>query len=83
MPGVFACGNVLHVHDLVDNVSEEAAIAGENAAKFALGTLQKAETVRVLPEGGARYVVPQRLVEGEGKAALYFRVGAGLPAPRA
>ena len=35
LPGVFACGNVLHVHDLVDNVSEEAAIAGENAAKFA------------------------------------------------
>lgn len=78
VPGIFACGNVLHVHDLVDNVSEEAAIAGENAAKFALGTLQKAETVRVLPEGGARYVVPQRLVKGEGKAALYFRVSAAF-----
>ena len=78
VPGIFACGNVLHVHDLVDNVSEEAAIAGENAAKYALGTLQKAETVRVLPEGGARYVVPQRLVKGEGKAALYFRVSAAF-----
>ena len=82
VPGIFACGNVLHVHDLVDNVSEEAAIAGENAAKFALGTLQKAETVRVLPEGGARYVVPQRLVKGEGKAALYFRVSAAFQPAR-
>ncbi len=82
VPGIFACGNVLHVHDLVDNVSEEAAIAGENAAKFALGTLQKAETVRVLPEGGTRYVVPQRLVRGEGKAALYFRVSAAFQPAR-
>ncbi len=82
VPGIFACGNVLHVHDLVDNVSEEAAIAGENAAKFALGTLQKAETVRVLPEGGTRYVVPQRLVRGEGKAALYFRVRAAYKPAR-
>ena len=82
VPGIFACGNVLHVHDLVDNVSEEAAIAGENAAKFALGSLQKAETVRVLPEGGARYVVPQRLVKGEGKAALYFRVSAAFQPAR-
>ena len=82
VPGIFACGNVLHVHDLVDNVSEEAAIAGENAAKFALGTLQKAETVRVLPEGGARYVVPQRLVKGDGKAALYFRVSAAFQPAR-
>ena len=73
--GIFACGNVLHVHDLVDNVSAEAAIAGENAAKYALGTLEKAETVAVKPQGGVRYVVPQRLVKGEGQVALYFRVG--------
>ena len=73
--GVFACGNVLHVHDLVDNVSAEAQIAGENAAKYALGTLEKADTVAVKPQGGVRYVVPQRLVKGEGQVALYFRVG--------
>lgn len=73
--GIFACGNVLHVHDLVDNVSAEAQIAGENAARYALGTLEKAETVAVKPEGGVRYVVPQRLVKGEGQIALYFRVG--------
>ena len=74
--GIFACGNVLHVHDLVDNVSAEAQIAGESAAKFAQGRLAKAETVNVVPCGAVRYVVPQRLVKGEGEAALYFRVGS-------
>lgn len=80
--GIFACGNVLHVHDLVDNVSREAAIAGENSAKYALGKLNKAETVRVMAQGGVRYVVPQRLVKGEGKAELYFRVGAAFKPAR-
>lgn len=80
--GIFACGNVLHVHDLVDNVSAEAQIAGENAAKYALGTLEKAETVAVKPEGGVRYVVPQRLVKGEGSIALYFRVGSAFKPAR-
>lgn len=80
--GIFACGNVLHVHDLVDNVSQEAAIAGENAAKYALGTLEKADTVRVVPEGGVRYVVPQRLVKGQGQVALYFRVGSAFKPAR-
>ncbi len=75
-PGIFACGNVLHVHDLVDNVSAEATIAGENAALYALGKLPKADTVSVKAEGGVRYVVPQRLVKGEGQVALYFRVGS-------
>ena len=40
MEGVFACGNVLHVHDLVDFVSEEAAIAGKNAVRYVKGQLQ-------------------------------------------
>lgn len=80
--GIFACGNVLHVHDLVDNVSAEAQIAGENAAKYALGTLEKAETVAVKSEGGVRYVVPQRLVKGEGSITLYFRVGSAFKPAR-
>ncbi len=42
-PGIFACGNVLHVHDLVDYVSEEAALAGESAAEFIKSTRKKAE----------------------------------------
>ena len=45
MPGVFACGNVLHVHDLVDYVSEEAAAAGKNAAKYIKRTAGSAGTV--------------------------------------
>ena len=80
--GIFACGNVLHVHDLVDNVSAEAQIAGESAAKYAQGRLAKAETVNVVPCGAVRYVVPQRLVKGEGEAALYFRVGSAVKPAR-
>lgn len=80
--GIFACGNVLHVHDLVDNVSAEAQIAGQSAAKYAQGRLDKAETVDVTPCGAVRYVVPQRLVKGEGEAALYFRVGSAVKPAR-
>lgn len=76
IPGVFACGNVLHVHDLVDNVSYEAEIAGTAAAAFALGGTAHKRARKVLAEGGVRYVVPQALSEGaKGKLDLYFRVG--------
>jgi len=76
VPGVFACGNVLHVHDLVDNVSREAEIAGTAAAEFALFGQVRAPKWKVLPEGGVRYVVPQVLSEAaKGKLDLYFRVG--------
>ncbi len=58
--GVYACGNVLHVHDLVDYVSAEAALAGENAAKYVLGDC-KAVGRRIALKGtsGVRYTVPQ------------------------
>jgi NADPH-dependent 2,4-dienoyl-CoA reductase/sulfur reductase-like enzyme len=63
VPGVFACGNVLHVHDLVDFVSEEAGYAGESAARYALGQSRKvkgsAVTVRV--GDGVGYTVPQSI----------------------
>ena len=76
VPGIFACGNVLHVHDLVDNVSREAEIAGQAAAEYALRNVACAPARKVLPEGGVRYVVPQMLSNGaEGKVDLYFRVG--------
>ncbi len=76
IPGLFACGNVLHVHDLVDNVSEEAQIAGRAAASHALGRAARGEQVAVETGHGVRYAVPQRVsVGGEGKLALYFRVG--------
>lgn len=77
IPGVFACGNVLHVHDLVDHVSEESGIAGRAAARYVLGQAQSGRGVAVKPGEGVRYVVPQCLSEqSEGeKVSLYFRVG--------
>ena len=74
IPGVFACGNVLHVHDLVDYVSEEAAIAGEAAVRFLRGeSTEKKISVRVKTDGKVRYTVPQFLTEAK-DTRLYFRV---------
>lgn len=81
LPGVFACGNVLHVHDLVDYVSEEAEQAGKNAARYILGQLPpEGEEIPVKPEGAARYTVPcsldpQRM---EDKTVVRFRVKENL-----
>ena len=62
VPGVFACGNVLHVHDLVDYVSEEAKLAGESAAHWAReGSAERGRVVPLRAEGGVRYTVPQRI----------------------
>lgn len=58
MEGIFACGNVLHVHDLVDYVSEEAGAAGKAAAAYIKGRRKKGEAVSVQAEGGVRYTVP-------------------------
>lgn len=59
IPGVFACGNVLHVHDLVDWVSEEAVQTGNSAAKFVKGLIDEAKKVSILTQDGIRYTVPQ------------------------
>lgn len=60
--GIFACGNVLHVHDLVDFVSKEAQIAGENAAAFVQGKKRETDnTIPIIPENGVRYTVPQKI----------------------
>ena len=57
--GIFACGNVLHVHDLVDYVSLEAAAAGKNAARYIRGGRSAAGgTIAIRPENGVRYTVP-------------------------
>ena len=60
IPGIFACGNTLHVHDLVDYVSKESALAGKAAAQYVLGeqTSDSAQTVSVQTEGGVRYCIP-------------------------
>ncbi len=74
LDGVFSCGNVLHVHDLVDNVSQEALIAGSAAARYAKGELKSGECVNVAAKDGVRYALPQRINRGEGKVRLFFRV---------
>ena len=63
VPGIFACGNVLHVHDLVDFVSEEAARAGANAADFIRrgDTRSRDKAIAIKASGGVRYTVPQTL----------------------
>ena len=78
IPGIFACGNVLHVNDLVDNVSEESEQAGKAAAMFARGTLENGDnTVAVTAGNNVRMITPQKLVgNGDETATLYFRVGA-------
>ena len=85
-PGIFACGNVLHVHDLVDNVTLEAEVAGAAAAVYALQ--QKVEamagenrsaknksTIPLGPEENVGYTVPAKLTSPTKKAArILFRV---------
>ena len=61
IPGVFACGNVLHVHDLVDFVSQEAQRAGENAALYLQGARAGSRSVRLEGKNGVRYTVPQSI----------------------
>ncbi|MCH5353832.1 MAG: FAD-dependent oxidoreductase [Acutalibacter sp.] len=85
IPGVFACGNVLHVHDLVDYVSEEAEQAGKNCAAYvqrkAQGTEQTAEgKIPLLPQGAVRYTVPVTLNRDrmEDQLVVRFRVGQNL-----
>lgn len=76
LPGVFACGNVLHVHDLVDYVSEEAELAGRSAAEFVKDCgARTGEQTTLRAEGGIRYTVPQRIGKAEGEVRVYFRVG--------
>ena len=78
VPGVFACGNVLHVHDLVDFVSEEATRAGGAAAEYAKGALREnAKYAEIKAAGGARYTVPKRIdiSSMDEKVTLRFRVG--------
>ena len=78
MEGVFACGNVLHVHDLVDFVSEEAYMAGKNAVRYINGeTVKEENRIDLVPEDGVRYTVP-KYIRKENMAdslTVRFRVG--------
>ena len=72
--GVFACGNVLHVHDLVDFVSQEAVSAGRAAARFLAGEAPHGErTIRLRAAGGVRYTVPASVDPSRMEEALTVR----------
>lgn len=75
--GIFACGNVLHVHDLVDFVSQEAAQAGKHAVAYLQGAVAGETVVPLVAQGGVRYTVPaticpQTMAE---EVTVRFRVG--------
>jgi NADPH-dependent 2,4-dienoyl-CoA reductase/sulfur reductase-like enzyme len=77
IPGIFACGNVVHVNDLVDNVSLESEIAGKYAALSAGGILRhESSAIAVNPGENIRYIVPQKIVSeyADEDIPLYFRV---------
>ncbi len=71
--GIFACGNVLHVHDLVDFVSDEAEIAGIGAANYIKGISAESVNIPVKADGRVRYTVPQVITEKK-DVTVYFRV---------
>lgn len=77
--GVFACGNVLHVHDLVDFVSEEAASAGKNAAAYVRegDRMENEKEIVLNPVEGVRYTVPGTICVNrmDEKLTVRFRVG--------
>lgn len=77
--GVFACGNVLQVHDLVDFVTEESKLAGAGAAKYIKGEKKDNGVVETKGQNGVRYIVPQQINRATDKdVKLYFRAGKVL-----
>jgi NADPH-dependent 2,4-dienoyl-CoA reductase/sulfur reductase-like enzyme len=82
LPWLFSCGNVLHVHDLVDNVTNEGLMAGKNAALFAKGELIKGSEYNVTAGESINYVLPQRIVRGDGEVTLYYRASQILNKPK-
>ena len=74
--GIFACGNVLHVHDLVDFVSEESERAGASAAEYVRGRRNQAKSVPLAAKNGVRYTVPATVAPENisGKIDIRFRV---------
>ena len=71
--GIYACGNVLHVHDLVDYVSEEAEIAGKAAAEYIKNGNNQDIDLKIEPDGKIRYTVPQ-IITKKKDFEIFFRV---------
>ena len=80
VPGIFSCGNVLHVHDLVDNVVEEAREAGKNAAIYLKGEEKKATSeIEVIAGDGIGYVVPGKVAIDESLENITFKFRVRKP----
>lgn len=77
LPGVFACGNVLHVHDLVDYVTQESLLAGRFAGEWAQGIRRAGDNVHLMPGDNVRYCLPHTLTPGR-PHTLYLRAKAPL-----
>ncbi|HHY58054.1 MAG TPA: FAD-dependent oxidoreductase [Chloroflexi bacterium] len=77
--GVFACGNVVHIHDLVDFVSAEAALAGFSAGQYVNGTLPRPDNVRLQPGDNVAYCVPHT-ISTEREHTVYLRARRPLDA---
>ena len=80
--GIFSCGNVLHVHDIVDDVTIEAEQAGLFAGQFALGNLNKGVKFNTISGNGVRYLVPNFVHAGSGFVSLKFRVTKTFKNPK-
>ena len=73
--GIFSCGNCLHVHDVVDFVTDEGRLAGHGAAEYLKGQLPNSEKIMVTPKDGIGYVVPQEInKENSEDVTFKFRV---------
>ena len=75
--GIFACGNGVHIHDLVDFVSEEATLAGRYAGLYVAGSLPPADNVRLLPGDNVSYCVPHA-ISTDRTHVVYMRVRRAL-----
>ncbi|GAA0070332.1 FAD-dependent oxidoreductase [Clostridium sardiniense] len=74
--GIFACGNVVHVHDLVDFVTQESKHAGKSAAKYIKDDLKKGDSIKIINGQNVNYTVPQRVTVDaiDGSMTVFMRV---------
>ena len=78
VPGIFSCGNVLHIHDIADGASLEALTAGAAAARFAAGASAAERTIGITAGPGIRYALPQRVRPETAGVGISFRVARPL-----
>ncbi len=71
--GIFACGNVVHIHDLVDFVTQESLLAGQNAGEYAVNKRRPADNIRLMPGDNVGYCVPHTL-STDREHNVYMRV---------